>query len=431
MAAPQQGPCEQWATIAEVRDCCVGLNVAITDAQIEAAIAWASSFLFRASARLFPGACSRTLYPCRGNNCDDKYGLSWWFPQFGYPSYPFTLGPEGFGNYWWTCHEDCCVPCVPLPGPIVEVKEVVINGQVLTPDAYRVNAHTEVCRVDGLLWPSSNNLNVSAEPYCRMVALPGPAPTIPGNGGVTIAIAPTGTQTWDVTIDDPNQDNIVSDPAGGLNDLAGSLPTCLDGSDTAAVYHLDINGESFDIPFGLLTNVLAPAASGTGASVLLQLDFSVLTGCSQVDVAAQVTEDRLEALYQQIGSTTAPITVSGVECRTEVGVTNDGSRDGAWQITYTYGIPIPPDARLAAASLACQVALARCGSDNCRLPGNVASMAREDTLYTFTTIDELSGMMLTGLPEVDLWVKSVNPHGVMQRGGVFSVDELDGIHEWT
>lgn len=431
MAAPQVGPCERWATVAEVRDCCVGVNATLTDAQIESAIDWASSFLFRRTARVFVGKCTQTLYPCRGNNLDSKYGLNWWYPQFGFPSYPFSLGPEGFGNYWWACHDDCRVPCVPLPGPICEIEEVVINGIVLTPDAYRVNSHYEVCRVDGLEWPTSNNLTAISDPYCDVVALPGPAPTIPGNGGVTITIVPTGTQTYDVTIDDPNQDNIVSDPAGGLNDVNGSLPSCLDGTDTAAVYHLEINGQPFDIPFGLLTNVLAPVASGTGASVLLQLDFTILTGCSTADVAAQVTEDNLLALYQLIGTTATAITVSSVECRTESSVTNDGSRDGTWQITYSYGYPIPPDARLAAASLACQIALARCGSDGCRLPNNIASMAREDTLYTFSTADELSVNMLTGLPEVDLWVMSVNPSGVQARGGVFSVDELDSIHNWT
>lgn len=431
MSAPTQGTCERWATVAEVRACCVGINATITDAEIENAITWAQGYLFRRTARLFTGKCTQTLYPCRGNNCDDKAGLNWWFPQFGYPSYPFSLGPEGFGNYWQTCHDDCCIPCVPLPGPICEVEEIVVNGFVLPPSAYRVNGFYEICRVDGLLWPRSNDLTAVSDPYCQMRALPGPAPTIPGVGGVTIAIAPTGAQTYDVTINDPSQDNIVSDPAGGLNDLAGSLPSCLDGTDTAAVYHFEINGEEFDIPFGILTNVLAPVASGNGASVLLQLDFSVLTGCSQVDVAAGVTEERLEALYQTIGTTVAPIVASSVECRTEFSVTADGSRDRTWQITYSYGTPIPDDARLAAASLACQVALARCGSDNCRLPGNVASIAREDTLYTFMTSEDMAGKMMTGLPEVDLWVQSVNPHGAIQRGNVYGVEELDSLHIWT
>jgi hypothetical protein len=50
-----------------------------------------------------------------------------------------------------------------LPAPIAAVIEIVIDGQVLPSNAYRIRAHRELIRTDGRPWPSSNNFNRS--PY--------------------------------------------------------------------------------------------------------------------------------------------------------------------------------------------------------------------------------------------------------------------------
>lgn len=98
--------------------------------------------------------------------------------------------------------------------------------------------------------------------------------------------------------------------------------------------------------------------------------------------------------------------------------------DDTFQVTYTYGRRPPEDGKLAAAVLACEIALA-CDpsrSRECRLPKRVQQVTRQGvTLALLDPTDFFEGGN-TGLYEVDLFLRSENPAGISRRARILSPD---------
>lgn len=102
---------------------------------------------------------------------------------------------------------------------------------------------------------------------------------------------------------------------------------------------------------------------------------------------------------------------------------NDGSRDGTWQITYSYG-RVPDQSGLTAVSrFACEVAKFLCNADDCVLPQRLRTIVREGVSMDFADplvfLDE-GGRV--GIYEVDLWLNSVNPGKLARRSAVRRLD---------
>lgn len=122
--------------------------------------------LYRLSGRRYPGLCERTIRPCYGTNCgcgDAGFGAwpgrSWWWGivEYGaYPSYPYRWDGEWYNT--GCCQGRCNLPHVPLPGPIVSITEVLVDGEVLDPSAYDVEGFRRVRRLDGERWPCWQDL---------------------------------------------------------------------------------------------------------------------------------------------------------------------------------------------------------------------------------------------------------------------------------
>lgn len=89
-------------------------------------------------------------------------------------------------------------------------------------------------------------------------------------------------------------------------------------------------------------------------------------------------------------------------------------------VTYQRGTPVPPDGMVAAGMLAC--AFAKDCASGCGLPGNLSTLTRQGVEITMVDPTEELGAGLTGLPQVDLWIRSVNPAALAQRGTVWSPD---------
>lgn len=94
--------------------------------------------------------------------------------------------------------------------------------------------------------------------------------------------------------------------------------------------------------------------------------------------------------------------------------------DGSLFVTFTHGITPPEGGKRGAASLAVELAKARAGDSSCRLR-NFQTITREGITVAVNLRDALIAGM-TGLYEVDLWLKSVNPHGFRRRGGAWTPD---------
>ncbi len=110
------------------------------------------------------GLCEVTVRPCR-EDCSD--GLSTWSGRG-----PVTGGalwrPAIIGGRWYNigcgyCSTDSCsctyVESLRLPGPISSVVEVVIDGEILPAEAYRIDRSRVLVRQDGGAWPTCNDLS--------------------------------------------------------------------------------------------------------------------------------------------------------------------------------------------------------------------------------------------------------------------------------
>lgn len=103
-------------------------------------------------------------------------------------------------------------------------------------------------------------------------------------------------------------------------------------------------------------------------------------------------------------------------------MTKDATEEGTFQISYPYGAEPPIGGVTAAAALGCQLFLScqpeELSGGRCRLPQRVTSITRQGT--TIAILDPLSLFKegLTGLPEVDLWVASVNRGDATRRATV-------------
>lgn len=100
-------------------------------------------------------------------------------------------------------------------------------------------------------------------------------------------------------------------------------------------------------------------------------------------------------------------------------VPEDGDTDpraDTWQVTYRVGQEVQHDAQIAASVFAAELAMARCGSTRCRLPQR----------YWQKRIDPLSFVKdgKTGIPEVDVWLQSVNPEGIARRAKLSDPREI-------
>jgi hypothetical protein len=90
---------------------------------------------------------------------------------------------------------------------------------------------------------------------------------------------------------------------------------------------------------------------------------------------------------------------------------------GSFTVTYTQGIPVDGLGAAAAGRLAVEFAKA-CGTGDCALPPNVVSITRQGV-----TMDIASGAFpgnVTGIREVDAYIRMVNPFLVTAKAGVYS-----------
>lgn len=391
MASPPSPPCSPWTTPEDVRACCGGLDPAydLTDS-----IQFASEILWRLSGRQFSGVCERTLRPCQGDNCGCKTDMAWgalaasgWhWAMWPYPSSPVRLGGglSGWTNCWGcgegiggggfngstTCSGQCNLSCVTLPAPISEVYEVVLDGQLLDPSAYKVDAYRRVCRVDGGNWPCTNNM-----------------------GGVSCVNTNTVA-------------SVSVDATGGFWAL-----------------DVDWHGHSASV-----------VLEATEAAVDVQAAVDALVGPGSVVVAGgpgdlgATSPYTFEFLVETIGSvpavTASDVSLSGGGQSVALTLDEPGclADPHTWHITYGFGKPPPEGGRIAANVLACQIALNRCGGDNCVLPQRLKQITREGVSMAFADPLDFLNRGEVGLYEVDLWLNSVNPKRIMRRAAVFRAD---------
>ena len=92
------------------------------------------------------------------------------------------------------------------------------------------------------------------------------------------------------------------------------------------------------------------------------------------------------------------------------------------EVTYAYGVPVPTAGKMAARKLAIEFARLWAGDEMCELPQRVTSVSRQGVSYTILDNQEFIDELRTGLYEIDLFLKVVNPDNARRKSKVFSVD---------
>lgn len=92
------------------------------------------------------------------------------------------------------------------------------------------------------------------------------------------------------------------------------------------------------------------------------------------------------------------------------------------EVSYTYGVNVPVSGRLAAKKLAYELVLGWEGDDNCALPSNVTSVSRQGISFAVFDKQDFLNEGRTGVYEVDLFLRAVNPDKARKKAKVFSPD---------
>lgn len=159
MAAPPDGPCAPWCDAADVLACDPDtLPAGVTEADAELAAEYATQVLYLYAGQQYAGECEETLQVCVDcSNCGDSgflyYGV---WPQ-SWPTWPVRI--DGAWQNLGCGGDACWIPEVRLPGPVISVTEVLIDGAVLDPSAYEVAGWRRLIRIDGQNWPVGDPSN--------------------------------------------------------------------------------------------------------------------------------------------------------------------------------------------------------------------------------------------------------------------------------
>lgn len=154
-------PCTTWDVDPAALGVCSGWADYTADVK-EAALQLATLWLWGATGRRF-GGCPVVVRPAQRRG-----------EPLAYQDFPVIPGSEGlgvpggpylFGGRWYNagCTSGCCGSggcAIVLRGPVLAVDQVLVDGDVVSPGAYRVDvtrgAHLLV-RTDGGCWPTCQN----------------------------------------------------------------------------------------------------------------------------------------------------------------------------------------------------------------------------------------------------------------------------------
>ncbi|MFJ4702806.1 hypothetical protein ACIP5N_32100 [Streptomyces sp. NPDC088768] len=166
---PRHEVCEPWPV-----ELCCDLPEDLDQAVIDRWRMVASQILWRMSGRRWGPSCPITVRPCARSCAETLMPARYAGPSTG--GWVPYLGADGAWRNARACGCRSSCSCtelceVRLDGPVHDIVEVLVDGEALVPEAYRVDSANTLVRVDGECWP-----------VCQDMAAP---PTEPGTAAIT------------------------------------------------------------------------------------------------------------------------------------------------------------------------------------------------------------------------------------------------------
>lgn len=94
-----------------------------------------------------------------------------------------------------------------------------------------------------------------------------------------------------------------------------------------------------------------------------------------------------------------------------------------WAVTVTHGRPVGSAGAIATGRYAAEWAKACASDSTCLLPDRVRTIARQGITAELVDVDAALENGRTGIPRVDDWLNSVNPHRLKRRSRVYRADD--------
>jgi hypothetical protein len=121
----------------------------------------AASLLWEWTGRKFgPRTVTLRPYAQADNHATTWRGGAWWTWK------PLLVNGQWYNVRCGVCNDvtcDCAVEfAITLPGPIASVDKVIVDGEVVPPEKYRVDNRRTLVRLDGRTWPRTQNLTADA-----------------------------------------------------------------------------------------------------------------------------------------------------------------------------------------------------------------------------------------------------------------------------
>lgn len=393
-------------------------------ALIERMLRMSVEILHGMSGRQF-GLCRRTIRPCRDECGRGMARPAWGWAANGGILEPYLDSGQWFNNPCGKCFTDCSCSSVcevSLPALVQSIVEVRLDGVVLDPSTYRVDNRRKLVRLATTIvaapevltdvhmnWAEADTTACfPVDPILieNMAIVPGPTPPFCYQSPPL-----TGGQHAVMTGDCPT---MSIDVAG--ND-AGT-PIAFTSGAGFGPFH-----------FPAATNVTAGGQAVSGWTNDVRMVIKYLSGPGVVvDENGQMPLPGGTSVFQICFErrTFGGDVACWPTCQ-EMGL--PATEPGTFEVTYLRGKPVPEYGLWAAGLLACELIKA-CAppGDNCacRLPDNVQSVVREgvsidlDVFRLGGTGDPEFGR--TGIPEVDLWLSTVNPNRATSRARAYSPD---------
>lgn len=130
---------------------------------------------------------------------------------------------------------------------------------------------------------------------------------------------------------------------------------------------------------------------------------------------------KIHTIRSKTGSVVSPDKYYLVDHSTIQAVEGAGWTPCNIEITYSYGVEPPTIGKMAARKLAMEFSKLWAG-DACDLPERVTSVSRQGVSYTILDNQDFIDELKTGVYEVDLFLRSVNPDRARARARVFTPD---------